>query len=149
VNGEEKNHHEEEVFEAHSWRDAPCALHIRRGTAAGKVPRIGYLDPGSPEASLRQIEALRMGLVELGYLEGKNIVVEYRYADGKRDQLSAAASELVQRQVDVIVTGSTPGVEAAKMRLRRYPLSSLPLVIFAVFALDHFMASARKYLSKE
>jgi putative ABC transport system substrate-binding protein len=116
---------------------------------AGKVPRIGYLDPGSPEASLRQIEALRMGLVELGYLEGKNIVVEYRYADGKRDQLSAAASELVQRQVDVIVTGSTPGVEAAKMRLRRYPLSSLPLVIFAVFALDHFMASARKYLSKE
>jgi putative tryptophan/tyrosine transport system substrate-binding protein len=87
-----------------------------------KVSRIGYLDPASPEASLRQIEALRNGLVELGYVEGKNIVIEYRYADGKRDQLFAAASELVQRQVDVIVTGSTPGVEAAKNATNTIPI---------------------------
>ena len=66
---------------------------------ATKVPRIGYLDPASPQTSSRQIEALRKGLVEPGYLEERNIAIEYRYADGKRDQLSAAASELVQRQV--------------------------------------------------
>jgi putative tryptophan/tyrosine transport system substrate-binding protein len=87
-----------------------------------KVPRIGYLDPASPEASLRQIEALRKGLAELGYVEAKNIVIEYRYGDGKRDRLSAAASELVRRQVDVIVTGSTPGVEAAKNATNTIPI---------------------------
>jgi putative tryptophan/tyrosine transport system substrate-binding protein len=89
---------------------------------AKKMPRIGYLDPASPEASLRQIEALRKGLFELGYVEGKNIVIEYRYADGKRDRLFAAATELVQRQVDVIVTGSTPGVEAAKNATNTIPI---------------------------
>lgn len=55
-------------------------------------------------------------------MEGKNIVIEYRHADGKRDRLFAAASELVQRQVDVIVTGSTPGVEAAKNATDRIPI---------------------------
>jgi len=87
-----------------------------------KVPRIGYLDPASPEASLRQIEALRKGLADLGYVEGQNIGIEYRYADGKRNLLSTAASELVQRQVDVIVTGSTPGVEAAKNATNTIPI---------------------------
>src|SRR5262245_456222 len=87
-----------------------------------QVPRIRYLDPASPQTSSRQIEALRKGLGELGYLEGKNIAIEYRYADGKRDQLFAAASELVQRQVDVIVTGSTPGVEAAKNATNTIPI---------------------------
>jgi putative ABC transport system substrate-binding protein len=71
---------------------------------------------------LRQIEVLRKGLAELGYVEGKNIVIEYRYADGKRDRLFAAAAELVQRQVDVIVTGSTPGVEAAKNATNTIPI---------------------------
>src|SRR5262245_37115452 len=87
-----------------------------------KVPKIGYLDPASPDASLRQIEAFRTGLAELGYVEAKNIVIEYRYADGKRNRLFAAASELVQRQVDVIVTGSTPGVEAAKNATNTIPI---------------------------
>ena len=87
-----------------------------------KVPLIGFLDPASPDASLRRIEAFRTGLAELGYVEAKNIVIEYRYADGKRNRLFAAASELVQRQVDVIVTGSTPGVEAAKNATNTIPI---------------------------
>jgi putative ABC transport system substrate-binding protein len=89
---------------------------------AKKMPSIGYLDPASAEASLRQIEALRKGLLELGYAEGKNIVIEYRHADGKRDRLFAAATELVQRQIDVIVTGSTFGVEAAKNATNTIPI---------------------------
>src|SRR5215813_12439094 len=87
-----------------------------------KIPRIGYLDPASPEASLRRIEALRKGLTELGYVEGKNIVIEYRYGDGKRNRLLTAASELVQSHVDVIVTNSTPGVEAAKNATNKIPI---------------------------
>ena len=69
-----------------------------------------------------RIDSLRKGLLELGYVEGKNIVIEYRYADGKRDRLSVAASELVQRQVNVIVTGSTPAVEAAKDATKAIPI---------------------------
>ena len=101
---------------------ALVSVRLAEAQPAKEVPRIGYLDPASSEASLRQIEALRKGLTELGYLEGKNIVIEYRHADGKRDRLFAAASELVQRQVDVIVTGSTPGVEAAKNATDRIPI---------------------------
>src|SRR5215510_6037602 len=55
-----------------------------RAQQSTKVPRIGYLDPASAQTSSRQIEAFRQGLGELGYLEGKNIAIEYRYADGKR-----------------------------------------------------------------
>jgi putative tryptophan/tyrosine transport system substrate-binding protein len=107
------------------WLIAFMVVMVRAGAETQQpknVPRIGYLDPASPEASLRQIEAFRKGLAELGYVEGKNIVIEYRYGDGKRDRLSAVASELVQRQVDVIVTGSTPGVEAAKNATNTIPI---------------------------
>ena len=76
-----------------------------------KVPRIGYLSWQSLLPLARPVEAFRQGLRELGYIEGKNIVIEYRYAEGKLDRLPALAAELVRLRVDVIVTsghGSDP-----------------------------------------
>src|SRR5437870_9803130 len=70
-----------------------------------KVPRIGFLSAISPSTVAARIEAFRQGLRELGYVEGKNIVIEYRYAEGNPDRLSALAAELVRLKVDVIVTG--------------------------------------------
>ena len=69
-----------------------------------KVPRIGYLTGASLSAIAARIEAFRQGLRELGYVEGKNIVIEWRSAEGKLDRLPALAAELVRLKVDVIVT---------------------------------------------
>ncbi len=79
-----------------------------------KVPRIGYLDAVSLSASAGRIEAFRQGLRELGYIEGKNIVIEYRFAEGKLDQVPRNAAELVGLKVDVIVTGGRTATHAAK-----------------------------------
>src|SRR5215467_827151 len=70
-----------------------------------KVPRIGFLGAASASSDSTRTEALRQGLRELGYSEGKNIVIEWRYAEGKLDRLPALAAELVHLKVDVIVTG--------------------------------------------
>ena len=70
-----------------------------------KIPRIGYLVASSPSAISARIEAFRQGLRELGYVEGKNIVIEWRYAEGKLDRLPALAAELVRLKVDIIVIG--------------------------------------------
>jgi hypothetical protein len=79
-----------------------------RAQEAGKVPRIGYLSPGSASASLfSRDDAFRQGLRELGYVEGKNIVIEYRFAEGKFDRLADLAAELVRLKVDVIVAVGT------------------------------------------
>src|SRR5215467_13076184 len=69
-----------------------------------KIPRIGYLAVSSKEAHSPREAALRQGLRELGYIEGKNIVIEYRYAEGKSDRLRDLAAELVHLNVDTIVT---------------------------------------------
>ena len=74
-----------------------------------KVPRIGYLSGVSPSAISDRTEAFRQGLRELGYVEGKNIVIEYRWAEGRVDRLPDLATELVRLKVEVIVTsGPTP-----------------------------------------
>src|SRR5262245_52048884 len=80
----------------------------------GKVPRTGYLGGGSPSSYPARIEAFRQGLRELGYMEGKNIVVEYRYAEGKADRERELAAELARLKVDVIVTGGPTSTRAAK-----------------------------------
>ena len=72
---------------------------------SAKVPRIGYLTGATPDGQSARIESFRQGLRELGYMEGKNIVIEYRYAEEKGDRLSALAAELLRLKVDVIVTG--------------------------------------------
>jgi putative tryptophan/tyrosine transport system substrate-binding protein len=87
-----------------------------------KVPRIGFLSPGSPSSVTGRYEAFRYGLRELGYVEGKNIVIEQRYAEGKVDRLSALAVELVRLKVDIIFTVTTPGVLAAKKATKNVPI---------------------------
>jgi hypothetical protein len=73
-----------------------------------RVPRIGYLSGSSPSTSPDRRKAFQQGLRELGYVEGKNIVIEYRYAEGKFDRLPALAAELVLLKVDIIVTTWSP-----------------------------------------
>ena len=79
-----------------------------------KVPRIGYLAGSTPDAQSARIKAFRQGLREPGYVEGKNIVFEYRYVEGKLERLPALAAELVRLKVDVILTAGPPATRAAK-----------------------------------
>ncbi len=77
-------------------------------------PRIGFLGAPSPSTIPVRLEAFRQGLRELGYVEGKNIVIYYRYAEGKLDRVPALAAELVRLKVDVIVTGGSAATRPAK-----------------------------------
>ena len=89
---------------------------------AEKVPRIGYLS-GSPPSAVAQLnEAFRQGLRELGYMEGKNIIIEWRSGEGKRDRLPALAAELVRLKVDVIVTAGPLVTRAAKQATSAIPI---------------------------
>src|SRR6202521_4419130 len=103
---------------------------------AGKVPVIGYLIERSGPTAFD--EAFRLGLRELGYSEGRNVVVEYRWADGKTERLPALAAELVSLKVDVIVTSGTPGGLAAKNAT-----STIPIVLASGgdFVADGLVAS--------
>ena len=80
----------------------------------GNMPRIGFLGAATPAAWRPRIEAFREGLRDLGYIEGKNIAIEFRFAEGRYDRLAELAEELVRLKVDVIVTHSAPGALAAK-----------------------------------
>jgi putative tryptophan/tyrosine transport system substrate-binding protein len=88
----------------------------------GKVPRIGFLFPGSASTRSVFIEAFRQGLRDLGYIEGKNITVEYRYAEGKMERLPDLAAELVRLKVDVIVAGGGQAIRAAKQATTTIPI---------------------------
>ncbi|HET8563082.1 MAG TPA: ABC transporter substrate-binding protein [Candidatus Binatia bacterium] len=87
-----------------------------------KVPRIGYLDGVSLSAVEGRIEAFRQGLRDLGYVEGKNIIIEWRSAEGKADRLPGLAAELVRLKVDVIVTGGAGATRPAKEATARIPI---------------------------
>lgn len=89
---------------------------------SAKVARIGYLGPTNAAGAKNRIEALRAGLRELGYVEGKNLTIEYRWADDKYDALPKLAAELAQLKVDVIVTHGTPAVRAAKQATSTIPI---------------------------
>jgi len=89
--------------------------------AAGKVARIGLLLPGRAEPSPAR-EAFRQGLRELGYVEGQNLAIEYRWAEGRLDRLPELAAELVRLKVDAIVTVSTPAIQAAKQATSTIPI---------------------------
>jgi putative ABC transport system substrate-binding protein len=92
-----------------------------------KIARIGFLGAASPSEWASKVEALRAGLRDLGYIEGKNIVIEFRWAEGKYDRLPMLARGLAALDVDVLVTHTTPGVRAAKQATTR-----IPIVIAAV-----------------
>jgi len=89
---------------------------------AKKIPRIGLLSGGGPSPMLPTIEAFRQGLRELGYVEGKNIQVEYRWAEGKDDRYPILAAELVGLAVDVIFTQGTTATLAAKQATNTIPI---------------------------
>jgi putative ABC transport system substrate-binding protein len=86
------------------------------------MPRIGFLGVANPAAWGPRLDAFRAGLRDLGYVEGKNIVVEYRFAEGQYDRLPGLAAELVRLKVDVIVTHSVPGALAAKEATATIPI---------------------------
>ena len=88
-----------------------------------KVPRIGYLSSTDPARESTRAEAIWVALRELGYIEGQNIAIEYRYAEGKRDRQPELAAELVRLKVDIIlVTGGDPGIRAAKNATKTIPI---------------------------
>ncbi len=85
-----------------------------RAQQAGKIYRIGILEPIPAAQNAANLDALRKGLRDLGYVEGRNLVVEYRSADGRAERFPELASELVRLKVDLIVTRGTPAARAAR-----------------------------------
>ena len=94
----------------------------RAQPAPGKVRRIGFLGLTTAAGVAKYVEAFRSGLKEFGYIEGKNLVVEYRWADGVEERLPQLAAELLRAKVEVIVTYSGPGVRAAHRATTTVPI---------------------------
>ena len=92
-----------------------------------KIPRIGYLHSGQAAIPPSSLKALRQGLHDVGYIEGKSIIIEYRFAEYKPERLPELASELVGLKVDVIVTSQTPSVQAIQK-----VSSTIPIVFGAL-----------------
>jgi len=86
------------------------------------MPVIGVLSTGSPSVSSGPMEAFRQGLSEAGYVEGRNVAIEYRWAEGRYDRLPALAADLVGRKVDLIVASSPPAARAAKRATSTIPI---------------------------
>jgi putative ABC transport system substrate-binding protein len=101
---------------------------VAQAQQPAKIPRIGVLAGSSSAGESTRVEAFRQGLRDLGYVEDKNIAIEYRYADAKFDKLPALADELIRLKVEVLVVSTTPAVQAAKKATR-----TIPIVFFGVF----------------
>jgi putative ABC transport system substrate-binding protein len=95
-----------------SWLIAVLLLsvHVAEAQQSGKLPRVGLLFVGESSPPSPHVQALGQGLRNLGYVEGKTIVLEYRYAEGKIERLPELAAELVRLPVDVIVTALSPAI---------------------------------------
>src|SRR5262249_29471586 len=87
-----------------------------------KLPTVGLLGAASASSYSPFVEAFRQGIHDRGYVEGKNVAVEYRWAEGKYDRLPDLAAELVRLKVDVILTHGTPGTQAAKQATATIPI---------------------------
>lgn len=99
-----------------------CAV-MAEAQQAKKVPRIGFLSgSGDPYTPGPGVEAFRQGLRDLGYIEGKNILVEYRYIEGKLDRAPGLVAELLRLNVDVLVVTFLPGTRAAKKATKTIPI---------------------------
>jgi putative tryptophan/tyrosine transport system substrate-binding protein len=109
---------------------------------AARVYRLGFVSSSSRDQSPRA-DAFRQGLQELGYVEGRNLVIEYRYAEGRSDRLPALVAELIRLKVDVIVTsGAAPVIYAAQQATRTIPIVMPGVVVDPVMA--GFVASLAK-----
>jgi putative ABC transport system substrate-binding protein len=95
---------------------------VAQAQQTAKIFRIGFLASGSPKAYSSRIEAFRQGLRQLGYVEGKTIAIEYRYAEGLANPLPDLVADLVRLNVDVIVTSSTPAALALKNGTKTIPI---------------------------
>ena len=109
-------------------RVALCAMALALCSSAeaqqsGKIPRIGYVRVvGVPSIPGPNVEAFRQGLKDLGYVEGKNILIEFRYAEGKPDRVPSLVAELVQLKVDVLISGDDPAIRVAKEATKTIPI---------------------------
>jgi putative ABC transport system substrate-binding protein len=113
---------------------APLAA---RAQQAGKIYRIGILETVPASRNVENLEALRKGLRELGYVEGRNLTIEYRSADGAAERFSELATELVDLKVDLIVTRGTPAAKAANDSTGTIPVimaAMRPLAVAASLA---------------
>ena len=99
-----------------------AAIHLAEAQQAGKVSRIGYLGLAATPSQKLRVDAFRQGLRQLGYAEGKNIVIDVRGAEGKLDRLNELAAELVRLKVDVIVTLGPAPTRAAKAATSTIPI---------------------------
>jgi putative ABC transport system substrate-binding protein len=104
------------VLGAAAWPLAARAQH------SAKMPRVGWLVTGSPTSYRFSLAAFRDGLRALNYIEGENIIVEYRWAEGDVARLSELAKDLVDRKVDIILAGGSLGVQAAKEATSLIPI---------------------------
>src|SRR5437868_2338541 len=112
-----------------------CALYLAMSMALGfrwgvswaeeptsKIARVGFVYSGSPSSTTRGVSAFWRRLGELGWIEGRNLVVEARWAEGYIDRLPALMQEVIARKVDLIVTYTTPGAAAAKRATKTIPI---------------------------
>jgi putative ABC transport system substrate-binding protein len=98
---------------------APLAAEAQQGA---KVYRVAFLGSTSPSGYASQMDAFRVGLRDLGYVEGKNLIIDFRWAQGKYERLPELASELVRLKPDVLVTHGAPGSLAAKRATDKIPI---------------------------
>ena len=103
------------------------SLSVVGAQPASKVARLGFLSSASPAVTRHFVEALRQGLAELGWVEGRNLAIEYRFAEGQHERLPALAAELIALKVDVIAAGPNPPALAAKRAT-----TAIPIVMTAV-----------------
>ena len=117
---------------------AGCAIASPRWACAQQVagPVIGFLGAETAELFASRLSAFRQGLLETGYVEGRNLTIEYRWAKGHNDRLPALADDLVRRQTRVIVTGGTPAALAAKA-------ATATIAIVASLAVDPLAVGTR------
>ncbi len=95
---------------------------LTAGAQRSTKPVIGFLSPGSPTTFASRLEGFRLGLRDFGYVEGTNITVEYRFAEGQYERLPELAADLVRSKVELIVTHGTPGSLAAKRATTTIPI---------------------------
>ena len=124
------------VLAALSTLAAPGGLHAQ---PAGKVPRVGFLSPGAPPNT--NAEAFRQSLRELGYVEGRSIAIEFRWAEERAERLPGLAADLVRLKVDVIVVGSTRAIQAAAQATKTIPIV---MSVVADPVASGFVASLRR-----
>src|SRR5262245_26221809 len=99
-----------------------AAWPLAAGAQQPAMPAVGFLYGGSAKPFAELLRGLRQGLTEIGYVEGQNLVIEYRWAEGQNDRLPALATDLVRRKLTVNVAGDTPSVLALKAATSTIPI---------------------------